>query len=103
IPSLGIAGAAVAGLIANTTALLALLVYLYVRNHPLALRREDLHHLKPDLHLIRLLVARGAPMAAENFIVQGAYFVLLTLVNSQGAASAAAYSAAAQLWGYVQM
>ncbi len=103
IPSLGIAGAAIAGLIANTTALLALLVYLYVRNHPLALRREDLHHLKPDLLLIRMLLARGAPMAAENFIVQGAYFVLLTLVNSQGAATAAAYSAAAQLWGYVQM
>jgi putative MATE family efflux protein len=102
-PALGIAGAALAGLISSSVAVLALLTYLYTRNHPLALRWEDRHHLKPDLHLIRMLIARGAPMAGENFIVQGAYFVLLTLVNGQGAATAAAYSAAAQLWGYVQM
>jgi putative MATE family efflux protein len=102
-PRLGIAGAALAGLLANGAALLALVVYLYVRNHPLALRREDLRHLKPDFGLIWMLIAKGAPMAAESFIVQGAYFVLLTLVNSQGAATAAAYSGAAQLWVYVQM
>ncbi len=102
-PRLGIAGVAVGSLIANGAALLALLVYMYLRDHPLALRRGDFHHLKPDFALIWLLVTRGAPMAAETFIVQGAYFVLLTLVNGQGAATAAAYSGAAQLWGYVQM
>jgi putative MATE family efflux protein len=102
-PRLGIAGAAIGGLVASATALAALVIYMYVRDHPLALRRGDLHHLRPDLRLIWVLVTRGAPMAAENFIVQGAYFVLLTLVNAQGAATAAAYSGAAQLWGYVQM
>ena len=103
LPRLGIAGAAIGALVANTAALAALVAYMYVRDHPLALRRGDFHHLRPDLGLIWMLVTRGAPMAAENFIVQGAYFVLLTLVNGQGAATAAAYSGAAQLWGYVQM
>ena len=102
-PRLGIAGAALAGLIANGVALLALVVYLYIRRHPLALRREDMHHFRPDFSLIWMLVTRGLPMAGENFIVQGAYFVLLSMVNAQGAATAAAYSGAAQLWGYVQM
>ena len=103
LPRLGIAGAALGGLIANAVALLALVIYLYVRDHPLALRRGDFHHMLPDFRLIWMLIQRGMPMAAENFIVQGAYFVLLTLVNAQGAATAAAYSGAAQLWGYVQM
>lgn len=103
LPKMGIAGVAVGGILAYGAALLALIGYLYVRNHPLALRREDLHHLKPDGALIWMLVTKGAPMAAENIIVQGAYFVLLSLVNAQGAATAAAYAAAAQLWGYVQM
>lgn len=103
IPKLGIAGVALAGVVAYGSALLALVAYLYVRHHPLALRREDLHYLKPDLALIWMLVVKGAPMAAENIIVQGAYFVLLSLVNAQGAATASAYAAAAQLWSYVQM
>jgi putative MATE family efflux protein len=102
-PRLGIAGAAVGSLIANTVALGSLVVYLYIRDHPLALRRGDFHHLIPDLALIGMLVRRGLPMAGETFIVQGAYFVLLTLVNGHGAATAAAYAAAAQLWWYVQM
>lgn len=102
-PKLGIAGVAIAGVIAYGAALLALVAYLYVRHHPLALRREDLHNLKPDFELMRMFVTKGAPMAAENIIVQGAYFVLLSLVNAQGAATASAYAAAAQLWGYVQM
>jgi putative MATE family efflux protein len=102
-PQWDMAGFAIGGIIAQVAALAALVIYLYVANHPLALRREDFHYLVPDLRLIWMLVVRGAPMAAENFIVQGAYFVLLTLVNGQGAATAAAYAAAAQLWFYVQM
>jgi Na+-driven multidrug efflux pump len=42
-------------------------------------------------------------MAMETLVVQGSYFALLALVNSYGAATAAAYSGAAQLWIYVQI
>lgn len=103
LPKMGIAGVAVGGILGYGVALLALVTYLYIRHHPLALRREDLDNFKPDLTLIWMLVTKGAPMAAENIIIQGAYFLLLSLVNAQGAATAAAYAAAAQLWGYVQM
>ena len=102
-PKLGIAGVAIGGLIANLTALSAMLVYIYRRNLPVALYGPDLGYLKPDPQLLLMLIRRGGPMALETLIIQGAYFMLLSLVNAHGAATAAAYSAAAQLWGYVQM
>jgi putative MATE family efflux protein len=102
-PRLGMAGLAIGGLLANAITLAALVVFIYVKRLPLALRGADLRHLKPDPALLFMLVNRGTPMALETFIVQGAYFVLLSMVNSYGATTAAAYSGAAQLWGYVQM
>ncbi len=103
LPRLGIAGVAIGALLANALALLALVVTLYRRDVPIALRGADLRHFVPDLRLLWLLMKRAAPMALESFIVQGSYFVLLSMVNEHGAMTAAAYSGAAQLWSYVQM
>jgi putative MATE family efflux protein len=102
-PKLGIAGVALGGLLANAVALTALVSHIYRHNLPLALRGKDLRYLRPDPQLLMMLVRRGAPMGMETLFIQGAYFVLLSIVNSHGAATAAAYSGAAQLWGYVQM
>jgi putative MATE family efflux protein len=103
LPRLGIAGVAIGNLIANAVALAALLTYIHTRRLPLALRGADLAYLRPDPKLLWMLMRRGAPMALETVIVQGAYFVLLAMVNTYGEAAAAAYAGAAQLWGYVQM
>ena len=103
IPRLGIAGAGLANLIGNATALGALVLFVYSRDMPIAIRRGEFHNFIPDFRLLLELIRKGAPMGAEMIIVQGAYFVLLSMVNSYGATTAAAYSAAAQLWGYVQM
>ncbi len=102
-PRLGIAGLGVGGLLANATALGALVGYVYLRRSPIALHGEDIRHLRPDPVLLRLLIQRGVPMAMETLVVQGSYFTLLALVNQHGAATAAAYAGAAQLWSYVQM
>lgn len=102
-PRLGIAGVALAGIISSAVPLVASIIYIYRKDMPFALRGEDLGMLRADPGLLRMLIHRGTPMAFESFVIQGAYFVLLTMVNAQGAATAAAYSAAAQLWGYVQM
>jgi len=103
LPRLGIAGAALAGWISNAITLLAMLIYIYRKDMPLVLRGTDLRFLRPDPKLLLMLTRRGIPAAAETFIVQGAYFVLLTLVNAYGVMTAAGYSVAAQLWGYVLM
>jgi putative MATE family efflux protein len=103
LPGLGIAGAGWSGVVANTAAAAGLVAYVYRKRLPLALGRRDLHHLKPNFTLLWMLIRRGTPVAVESIVVNGAYFVLLGMVNAHGPATAAAYSAAAQLWGYVQM
>ena len=103
LPQLGIAGLGIANLLGNATALCALVIYIYVKRMPIALHGDDIRHLRPDPVLLGLLARRGVPMAMETLVVQGSYFALLALVNSYGAATAAAYSGAAQLWIYVQM
>jgi Na+-driven multidrug efflux pump len=94
---------ALGGLLANGIALLSLVAYLYRRRVLITLRGADLRYLRPDLRIVKMLTTRGSPMALESFVVQGSYFVLLAMVNDHGAKTAAAYSAAAQLWNYVQM
>lgn len=103
LPRLGIAGLGLGNLIANAIALGALVAYVYAQRLPIALHRDDLHHLWPDAALLSLMVRRGLPLAMETIVVQGAYFVLIGMVNGYGAATAAAYSGAAQLWVFVQM
>jgi putative MATE family efflux protein len=102
-PKLGIAGIALGNLIGNWLALIAMLRHVYRHDLPIALRGEELRFLRPDPALLAMLVKRGLPMGAETIIVQGAYFVLLGMVNAYGVVAAAAYAGAAQLWGYVQM
>ncbi|MEE4348757.1 MAG: MATE family efflux transporter [Pacificimonas sp.] len=102
-PDMGIAGAAIGNLAGNSVALISLIAFVYRRNLPIAIRRGEFANFIPDPAIVLTLVKKGAPMAAEMLIVQGAYFVLLGMVNGYGATVAAAYSAAAQLWGYVQM
>jgi putative MATE family efflux protein len=103
LPRLGIAGAAISGWIANAAALVGIVIYIYRKDVPLALRGDDLRYLRPDPTILLKLAKRGIPLSAETVIVQGAYFVLLSLVNAYGVMTAAGYAAAAQLWGYVQM
>jgi len=103
LPRLGIAGLGLGNLLANAIALGALVLFVYRERLPIALHGDDLRHLRPDPALLRLLVRRGLPMALETIVVQGSYFTLLGMVNGYGAATAAAYSGAAQLWVFVQM
>jgi putative MATE family efflux protein len=103
LPHLGIAGLGIANLLGNATALGVMVIYIYLKRSPIALHGQDIRHLRPDPVLMGLLVRRGVPMALETLVVQGSYFTLLALVNTYGAATAAAYSGASQLWVYVQM
>jgi putative MATE family efflux protein len=102
-PRMGIAGAATATLIAQVVSLAALLVMLYVRKHPLRLTGPDLAYLKPDPALLRSLVTKGLPMGLQMIVISASALVVMSLVNSYGSHTAAAYGVAAQLWTYVQM
>ena len=103
LPALGIRGAALAMLISQTTTLLAMIVLLYRRKHFLVIHRDELHFLKLDLAIVKVLVTRGLPMGLQMLIVSSSMLTLLGLINSYGTDTAAAFGAAVQVWTYVQM
>ena len=102
-PRLGIAGSACSTLIGQGFSLVCLIVTLYRMKSPLMLTWRDLHLLKPDLQIASSLLLRGLPMGFQMIVMSGAAMVMIGFVNSFGAVTSAAYTAASQLWTYLQM
>jgi putative MATE family efflux protein len=103
VPALGIAGSASATLIAQTSTLIALIVYLYRKKHFLVLHKNELSYLKPDKSIMRTLIFRGIPMGMQMMVVSLSMLVMITLINRHGSSTTAAYGAAMQIWNYIQM
>ena len=102
-PEMGIAGSAVATLIANYVALLGLIVTIYWRDLTLRLRGPELRFLLPDPEILRTIVAKGLPIGLQMIAVSVSAMTMFGLVNREGVATAAAFGVALQLWTYVQM
>ncbi len=103
LPALGIAGSALSTLIGQVVAVVAILVLLYARKHPLRIAGAALALFRPDARLLRIVVAKGIPMGLQMIVISASALVLMGIVNSHGSQTAAAYGIAAQLWTYVQM
>ncbi|HET6552903.1 MAG TPA: MATE family efflux transporter [Dyella sp.] len=102
-PKMGIAGSATSTLIAQSVALVALLVTLYRRKHFLRLTSHELGYLKPDMEILRSLVFKGLPMGLQMIVISSSAMIMIHMVNEYGSKTTAAYGAATQLWTYVQM
>ena len=102
-PRLGIAGSATATLIANYTALLGLLGYIYLKDLPLRLRGGELRYLWCDLAILKTIVVKGLPMGLQMIVISMSALALVGLVNREGVATTAAFGVALQLWTYVQL
>ena len=103
VPRMGIAGSAVATLIAQTSTLLALLVWLYRKKYFLCIHCNELRLLVPDITLLKSLVAKGLPMGAQMVVISSSAIIMMSLVNRHGSQTTAAFGAASQLWTYIQM
>ncbi|MDH0363966.1 MATE family efflux transporter [Comamonas aquatica] len=103
LPAWGMAGSALATLVANSLGLAGLLAWLRWRRVPLWHGWRQGHRLWPDPALVRCLVTKGLPMGLQMLLVALSLVLMLGLVNAHGAQASAAYSAALQLWTYVQM
>ena len=101
LPQFGLAGAAMASCIANALAVVMMALYVYQKDHQIALRGAELRYLRLNPNILFRFAKKALPTSIESIIVQGSYFALLFLVNAQGTATAAGYAASAQLWGYV--
>jgi putative MATE family efflux protein len=102
-PRLGIAGSATATLIANYTALIALVIYIYVKDLPLRLRGTEFRYLWCDFAILKTIVVKGLPMGIQMIVISLSALALVGLVNGHGVDTAAAFGVAMQLWTYVQM
>ena len=102
LPQLGTTSAAVAGLVAYTSALAWLVFYMRRRKHPLAVDAVMLRHMKVDGPILRKVLMIGLPAALQMIVVSLAEMVLLGLVNSFGSDATAAYGAVNQVLGYAQ-
>ncbi len=103
IPALGIEGSALATLIANTSALVALVSYIYTKDLPIRLRGAELRYFLPERTLLKTIVVKGFPMGLQMLVVSTSALAMIGLVNRHGTATTAAYGAANQLWTYIQM
>jgi putative MATE family efflux protein len=102
-PKLGIAGSATATVIANYTALIGLLVFIYARDLPLRLRGSELRYLIPDRKILKTIVVKGVPMGLQMIVISGSALAMIGLVNREGVDTTAAFGVAMQLWTYLQM
>lgn len=102
-PELGMAGSAMATLVANLIALPAMLAWLRYRRHPLWIGRADRHLYRLDWQVVRTMVFKGVPMGMQMVLISMAMIAMISMVNRYGTETSAAYGVALQLWTYVQM
>ncbi len=103
IPRMGIAGSATATLIATVLSLIGVIVFLYRSKHFLRIRADELHYLKIDPVILKSLISKGLPMGLQMIVMSMSMLAMISLVNSFGAHTTAAYGACFQLWNYIQM
>jgi putative MATE family efflux protein len=103
IPRLGITGSAIAGMIANYVALIALLGHIYGKRLPIRIGRSELRYLIPNPALVRPILFKGFPMGIQMMVGSFAAIASIGLVNRHGVDTTAAFTVSAQLWAYIQM
>jgi putative MATE family efflux protein len=103
LPGFGIAGSALATLIAQAASLAAMMRHIYRKRSPLALHRGEAGLLRIDLGILRMLVLKGVPMGLQMIVLSSSMVAMMSLVNRFGSDTTAAFAAALQLWSYVQM
>ena len=103
VPSLGIAGSALASFVAGMGGVSYLLFTLYKKDLPLRLRGSEFAYLLPIGGELKYILRKGMPMGAQMLLISSAQIAVMWLVNREGVHSVAAYGASTQLWNYLQM
>ncbi len=103
IPAMGIAGSALATVIARVVSLGLLIRRVYANDLTIRLRGAELAWLRPDLAWLKAIARIGLPMGLSLVIMSGSAVVMIGLVNREGVDTTAAFGVMNQLWSYVQM
>lgn len=103
IPAMGIAGSALATIVAGVVSLGLLLRKVYALDLTIRLRGDELKWLRPDPRYLKPIARMGLPMGLSMIIMSGSAVVMIGLVNLEGVNTTAAFGVMNQLWSYVQM
>jgi putative MATE family efflux protein len=103
IPAMGIAGSALATVIAGLISMALLLRQVYAKDLIIRLRGAELRRLRPNGKYVNAIAKIGLPMGLSMIIMSGSAVVMIGLVNREGVATTAAFGVMNQLWSYVQM
>jgi putative MATE family efflux protein len=102
LPRIGVLSAAVSFIVGTVLTLIFLFFYLGWRRSPMALDREQRHHLKVNWKLLGLILKLGVPAGVAMVVSSLSGLVIVSIVNSFGSDATAAFGAVNQVMGYVQ-
>ena len=103
IPAMGIAGSALATVVAGIISVALLLRKIYALDLTIRLRGHELKWLRPDGRFLKPIARMGLPMGLTMIIMSGSAVVMIGLVNREGVDTTAAFGVMNQFWSYVQM
>jgi putative MATE family efflux protein len=103
IPAMGIAGSALATVVAGIISVALLLRKIYALDLTIRLRGAELKWLAPDGQFLKPIARMGLPMGLTMIIMSGSAVVMIGLVNREGVDTTAAFGVMNQFWSYVQM
>ncbi len=103
IPAMGIAGSALANVVASIGSAVLMIWIAYHRDLPLRLRGKQFAYLIPSGDELNYVLGKGLPMGAQMLINSSAGVIMVGLVNREGMLTTAAYGAVLQIWNYIQM
>lgn len=103
IPAMGIAGSALATVVAGIISVALLLRKIYALDLTIRLRGAELKWLRPDGRFLKPIARMGLPMGLTMIIMSGSAVVMIGLVNREGVDTTAAFGVMNQFWSYVQM
>ena len=102
-PKMGIAGSAIATLVAGLVTAIYMIAYIYAKDLPLRLKGRELLYLVHGRSLMKAIVGKGVPMGLTIIVLSGSALAMMGLVNRAGVETTAAFGAISQLWNYIQM
>lgn len=102
-PKMGLAGAALAGVVTNIVCLTFIVVRIYWADLHIRLRGDELRLLRPDWAHLKPVLVIGVPMGASMWVMSASMFVMTGLINREGVDTVAAYNAINQVFSYIQM
>lgn len=103
IPAMGIAGSALATLVAGLISVVVLIYRIYARDLTIRLRGSELGWLRPARAYVKPILGMGFPMGLSMIVMSGSSLVMIGLINREGVDTTAAFGVMNQFWSYLQM